>query len=83
MERQDTLPEHLEGGRNDVTESPNLIRMNITRYREMLKFPMDPERRSIVKQLLGWAEDDLAMASTLDSKELQSVLHVAPGTNPN
>ena len=37
-------------------------RVNIARYRDMLRHPMDSERRAIVKQLLRWAEDDLGVA---------------------
>ena len=45
-----------------MAKSEEFIRANITRYRDILRHPMDAERRVIVKQLLRWAEDDLAVA---------------------
>ena len=45
-----------------MAKNQEFIRVNITRYRDMLRYPMDAERRAIVKQLLRWAEDDLAVA---------------------
>ena len=45
-----------------MAKNQEFIRVNITRYRDMLRYPMDAERRAIVKQLLRWAEDDLAVS---------------------
>lgn len=37
--------------------------MNIARYRAMLSFNMDAEKRSLVERLLAEAEENLALAT--------------------
>lgn len=50
-----------------MTEDPDIIQMNVDRYRAMLDVPLDAETRDRVEQLLGEAKWQLARAT--DPKE--------------
>lgn len=48
-----------------MTEDPEIIRMNIDRYQEMLNLDLDSKIRARVTQLLGEATRQLALANDL------------------
>jgi len=52
-----------------VEENPNIIRMNISHYRELLKLDIDDVKRSTVKRLLAEATAALAQVRDLQSQE--------------
>ena len=46
-----------------MTEDPDIIQMNVDRYRAMLDVPLDDDTRSRVEQLLTEARWQLAQAT--------------------
>jgi hypothetical protein len=45
-----------------------IIQMNIARYRAMLQFDMNAEKRSMVERLLGEAEENLKVMEPADDR---------------
>jgi hypothetical protein len=48
-----------------MMEEPDIIQMNVDRYREMLALFLDDETRARVEQLLGEAKRQLVLATDM------------------
>jgi len=47
-----------------MLESPIIIHMNISHYRELLKLNISAEKRSVIERLIAEAQSDLIFAAT-------------------
>ena len=52
-----------------ISEAPDIIEMNISHYRALLKLEMDDERRAAIKSLLARAMEDLTLSKDRSKRQ--------------
>jgi hypothetical protein len=62
----------INGGEPVIFEDANIIELNMSHYRALLKLEMADERRATIKNLLAKAMEDLTLSKTAAKLQQQS-----------